>query len=88
MTAVSAQRLPITECVLFCTQNEFDIGDCIIPALSETGPCYECGPLKENPDAMLCDGDCVDTSTDRENCGSCATEVSIAPLFGGYWANT
>lgn len=77
ITTASGQLLPLVQCVAFCNTNQLGLINCIIPSLSEQGPCYECGPFKTNPAEELCEDECVDTSSDPDNCGRCGNSVSL-----------
>jgi len=75
--ATSASRLQDRQsnsaCAQWCADNFPDSsGDCTSKAAHSQGPCYECGPKAPSGSTLtLCNGVCVDTSSDANNCGTC-----------------
>lgn len=67
-----------TVCSQWCHSNfaSVEAGQCTTQASAGTGPCYTCGPQKTDPNQQLCNGMCVNTSSDTQNCGSCGTACS------------
>jgi hypothetical protein len=74
---VSAQENSV--CATWCASN-FPNPDsqCTSLAREGKGPCYACGPLKQpSSTAELCNGACIETSNDNQNCGGCRISVSV-----------
>lgn len=61
------------DCASFCTQLPPGParGQCVSDAAQGQGLCYQCGPASGDPTALLCAGNCVDSSADNQNCGGC-----------------
>ncbi|KAM7201242.1 hypothetical protein V8F20_004988 [Naviculisporaceae sp. PSN 640] len=61
-----------SECAQWCAANFPSPGEnCTSLAAQGTGPCYECGPANPAATTTICNGACVDTQTDVNNCGTC-----------------
>ncbi|KAH7147334.1 hypothetical protein DER46DRAFT_665785 [Fusarium sp. MPI-SDFR-AT-0072] len=80
ITGISAhlvERQGNSQCAQWCAQN-FPTNPgfvCTSPAAHGKGPCYDCGPAKpQGSTKQLCNGACVDTNTDNNNCGSCGNQ--------------
>lgn len=71
-----------TGCLSWCRSNFRNPGaDCVVPARSHGGPCFNCGPhaakhklrlkLRDGKKMTLCNERCCDANSDPEHCGAC-----------------
>jgi len=58
-------------CANWCAANFPQPGQCTSQAAHGHGPCYDCGPQSTSPTNILCNGQCTDSLTDPDNCGTC-----------------
>jgi hypothetical protein len=70
-----------TGCLSWCRSNfHSPTSDCVAPARSHGGPCFDCGPQaskhkRDSSKKIICKERCCDANSDDGNCGRCGNAV-------------